>query len=156
MISTVEAQFISLIMSIYAGIIIGILFDMYRTLNLYMKPSRFFINIMDLLFWLITAVVVFSILLRADYAMLRLYTFAGICIGIFIYFKLFSHFILKFYRLVIYAIIKLLRIIAILLMLPLKLLRNIMWYPVNGAKKAVHIIFMEINNIIGMLLKKRK
>lgn len=156
MISTVEAQFVSLVISVFAGIASGLLFDLYRSVNYYTRPSKTFLYFMDLLFWLITASVVFAILLRADFAQLRIYTFGGIGIGIFIYFKLFSEYILKLYRWFIYVIVKTIRIIIILLILPFKIVYNLMWYPSNFIKKTANNMFHKVSIWISLKIKPVK
>ena len=135
MISTIEVQFMSLIISVFSGLAGGCLFDVYRTINYYTRPSKAFLYFMDLLFWLITGTTVFVILLNAEFAELRVYTFAGMTIGVFTYLKLFSEYMLKFYRAVFYIVAKLLRLIAILITLPFKLIYSLMWAPVNTVKK---------------------
>lgn len=154
MILTIEAQFISLIMSVFAGLAIGILFDLYRTINLYTKPSKAFLYFMDLLFWIVTASVVFIILLGANFAQIRIYTFAGMAIGIFIYFKLFSEYILIFYRWFIKTIGKALRMLFILITLPFKLLRNLMWAPLNSIRKFCVKAFTGIKREASHIFKK--
>lgn len=135
MLSPIEAQFMSLIISVFAGLIIGLLFDFYRTINYYTRPTKTFLLFMDLLFWLVTVGITFSILLRADFAELRLFTFVGVSIGVLIYFKLFTLYILKLYRLVIYIIIKVIRVLFVFIILPFKLLYNLMWIPANFTAK---------------------
>ncbi|HBM79468.1 MAG: spore cortex biosynthesis protein YabQ [Clostridiales bacterium] len=153
MLSTLQVQFMSLLLSIFAGIAIGLLFDMYRTINYYTKPSRVFLSFMDLLFWLITGCMVFSILLRADFAALRFYTFAGMCFGVFIYLKLFSEYILKLYRGIIYIIIRIVHIFYIFALIPFKLLYNLFWGPANGTKKFFKKSF---SNIVRKRFGKNK
>jgi spore cortex biosynthesis protein YabQ len=147
MLSTIEAQFISILISIFAGLAIGLLFDFYRTINYYVKPSKAFTHILDLLFWVVTGCVVFAILLRADFAELRIYTFIGISIGVFVYIKLFSEYIQKFYRFIFYAIAKIIRVIVILIVLPFKLLYNLLWGPAVAVKKGMW-------NLTGGIAKK--
>lgn len=154
MISSVEAQFISLIISTFAGITVGLLFDLYRMINYYVRPLKGFQHFMDLLFWIITGLAVFTILLRADFAMLRIYTFVGISTGVFIYFKLFTQYVLKFYIGVIGTAIKIIRIIIIFSILPFKLLYNLIWTPVNFLKKAVIRFYKTSISKIGSSLKK--
>lgn len=135
MISTIEVQFMSLIISVFAGLAGGGLFDLYRTINYYTRPSKAFLYFMDLLFWITTGGAVFVILLNAEFAELRAYTFAGMALGIFIYFKLFTEYILKFYRAAFYGVAKLLRLIVIIIILPFKVINSIMWAPLNTGKK---------------------
>jgi spore cortex biosynthesis protein YabQ len=135
MVTTFEAQLVSLILSVFAGLMVGFLFDLYRTINFFVRPLKAFLYLMDLLFWLITGGVVFAILLNADYAQLRAYTFMGMGLGIFIYFKLFSIYILKLYRGLFYFISKLFRLLFILIILPFKLFYNLIWGPLYFIKK---------------------
>jgi len=154
MIPSMEAQVISLIMSVFAGLAVGVLFDLYRTFNYYTRPSKAFLYFMDLLFWIITGSVVFVILLKADFAELRVYTFTGMGIGIFIYFKLFTEYILKFYRTTIYVIIKLTRITIITVIFPFKLLYSLMWTPINLINKHIDGITGGIKKRISLIIKK--
>ena len=140
MIVTIEAQLVSLILSVFAGLIVGLLFDLYRTINFFVRPLKAFLYLMDLLFWIITGGVVFAILLNADYAQLRAYTFMGMGLGIFTYFKLFSSYILKFYRGVFRFITNLFRFMIILIVLPFKLVYNFMWEIIYSIKKLLSTI----------------
>lgn len=144
MISSVEAQFLSLLISVFAGIALGVLFDLYRTINFFTRPKKLFLYIMDLLFWIVTGGAVFFILLRADFAELRIYTFAGIIIGVAIYFKLFTAYVLKLYRWIIYGAIKFIRLLFIFIMLPLKLLYSGLWMMLNYIKSMVNRIYIWI------------
>jgi hypothetical protein len=108
---------------------------------------------MDLLFWLVTGAAVFIILLNADFAQLRLYTFAGMGIGIFIYFMLFSEYILKSYRFITYAIAKIIRLVFIVVTFPFKLVYHLIWVPANYVKK---YLYRAGRNLKKWLLKKLK
>lgn len=154
MILTIEAQFISLLMSVFAGLMVGLLFDLYRTINYYARPSKAFLYFMDLLFWIVTCSVVFIILLNADFARLRVYTFAGMGIGIFIYFKLFSGYMLKFYRLTGYAAGKFCRLLFIMITLPFKILYNLLWTPMNFVKKLLGRVGRGLKICIVSVMRK--
>ncbi|KPU42777.1 spore protein YabQ [Oxobacter pfennigii] len=154
MISTVEAQFTSLIISVFAGLSVGILFDIYRTINYYARPSKAFLYFMDLLFWVVTASVVFIILLNADFADLRIYTFFGMTLGIVVYIKLFSSYILKFFRFLIYSISKLIRILIITIKLPFKLLYSVAWGPMNYIGTSLIVACKNIYAYAFRIIKK--
>lgn len=154
MISTLESQFVFVLISIYAGLMIGLLFDFYRTINLYLKPGKFLQSFMDILFWLAATILTFVILLRADYSLLRIYTFVGLALGLFIYLKLFSIYMLKFYRGVFYSIINLVRFSFILITFPFKLLYNVLWFPVNAVKKFITSGFKLIGKKVSSRFKR--
>lgn len=154
MISTIDEQLISLIMSLFTGIAVGLLFDLYRVITSYIRPSKAFLYFTDLLFWIVTAIEAFAILLNADFAAVRLYTFAGMGIGMFIYFKLFSEYIIKFYKGTIYVICKIFRLCFMLLLLPVKFLRSMLWNAVNYVKNKVSCIVKSINEKSHVYPKK--
>lgn len=154
MISSVEAQFISLIISTFAGIAIGLLFDLYRVINYYARPQKNFQYFMDLLFWVITGIVVFMILLQADFGMIRAYTFAGISIGVFLYFKLFTIYVIKIYIFTINTAVKVIRIIIIFAVLPFKLIYNLMWIPANYMKKIIIKLYGIAACKLNLLIKR--
>jgi spore cortex biosynthesis protein YabQ len=156
MISTIETQFLSIVISIFAGLAIGILFDFYRTVNYVLKPSKVFTHFMDLLFWIVTGLVVFAILLRADYAEIRIYTFIGISIGVFIYIKLFSEYVLKFFRWTFYLVGKTFRIVIVLIIMPFKVLYNILWSPVTWLKKILSKASKGFVRVLKSPFKKKK
>lgn len=155
MVSSVDAQFLSLLISLFAGIMIGLLFDLYRTINFYIKPHKKFVNFMDLLFWIITVGVVFSLLLNADFAEIRLYTFLGMAIGVAVYFGLFSFYVLKIYRAVFYIIAKAFRIIFIFITLPFKLVRGAVWNLTSIIKKLFNKISMDFKKFYLKIIKKK-
>jgi spore cortex biosynthesis protein YabQ len=156
MISPVDAQFLSLLISLFAGIMIGLLFDLYRTLNFYCKPNKKFVNFMDLLFWIITLGVVFALLLNADFAEIRFYTFLGMAIGVAIYLGLFSFYVLKIYRMIFYIIAKAFRIIFIFITLPFKLIRGLIWSLNGSIKKLFNETHRGLKKFYLKLIRKKK
>lgn len=155
MISSVEVQFLSLLIAVFAGIAAGLLFDLYRTVNYCIKPSKIFTHIMDLLFWVIAGCIVFSILLRAEFAKIRIYTFVGMSIGIFIYIKLFSEYVLKFCRILFHIIARIIRISIIIVILPFKLLYNLLWFPLVRLRRMFFKICKSIKGKVASLFKKK-
>jgi len=146
----------SLIISVFAGLAASCVFDLYRTITYYTRPKKAFLYFMDLLFWLVVGITVFAILLNAEFAQLRVYTFAGIAIGIFIYFKLFSEYILKFYRMLFYSVAKLFRMMVIIITFPFKIMHSLMWAPLNAVKKILNKIGNNAGRWISVKIKMLK
>lgn len=147
MLSKIDTQVLCIVLSIFSGITIGILFDLYRTINYYTKPSKIVIYFSDILFWLFTSIAVFIILLRADFANVQIYTIIGITIGIFIYSKLFSEYVLVFFRFIIHLLIRIQRIIFICIKIPFKMFKNFMWQMFYFIKKILAILKKRIRNL---------
>lgn len=88
-------QFRLLLCSLAAGIITGILFDIYRIIRGSEHINKVFIYIEDALFWLLASIVVFIFLLRTNYAYISAYVYAFIGLGIYLYMKLLSRTFIK-------------------------------------------------------------
>lgn len=85
-----------LIFSIVAGIITGILFDIYRFIRGFENINRIIIYIEDILFWILTAIIIFIFLLYTNQAFIGVYVYISLLIGILIYLKIVSKFFLIF------------------------------------------------------------
>lgn len=76
--------------SIFAGVITGMLFDMYRLLRGIESPKKVLTFFEDILFWIFASLVVFVFLLLTNYAYMGIYVYMYIAIGIYLYIKLIS------------------------------------------------------------------
>ena len=83
--------------SILAGILIGILFDFYKIIR-GIKIPKIVIVIEDLLFWILTALVIFVFLLLNNYAFLGPYVYAFMIVTLLLYIKFISPIILNIER----------------------------------------------------------
>jgi spore cortex biosynthesis protein YabQ len=83
---------LSFLITILAGIAIGIFYDFFSLTRNYGRRTPFKCNISDILFWIIVGIVVIIALYISNDMVIRFYQFLGIFIGMFIYFLLFSGF----------------------------------------------------------------
>ncbi|MBT9172258.1 MAG: hypothetical protein DDT21_00639 [Syntrophomonadaceae bacterium] len=88
--SPVAIQAWLLVLTVLAGILIGLFFDVYRVAGKFLRPSRRVLFFGDLLFWLLAAVFVFLILLIGNRGEVRVYIFIGLSTGWLLYVLLFS------------------------------------------------------------------
>ena len=77
------------------GIIIGILFDIFRISRKIFKTSDILTYIEDILFWLISGLIILFSIFLFNNGELRLYIFIGISIGILIYMLSISRYFIK-------------------------------------------------------------
>ncbi len=123
---TITAQFNMIFFSLLSGIIIGILFDVYRIVRGICK-IQIVIVIEDILFWILTAMVVFTFLLYTNYAFLTMYVYMLIICGAAFYIafisRQFYHIekrlvigISKFFRIINKRILYVLRLITYMLL----------------------------------------
>ncbi|MBU3196897.1 spore cortex biosynthesis protein YabQ [Clostridium algidicarnis] len=87
-------QFKTILFSILSGIITGVLFDFYRIIRGHNK-NKVLAVFQDLLFWILASIIVFIFLLYTNYALIVPYVYLYIALGIYIYLKLLSKYILK-------------------------------------------------------------
>ena len=77
------------------GLIIGILFDIFRILRKSFKTSDFRTNLQDILFWIITGSILLFSIFKFNNGELRAYIFLGVFLGVAMYMLLFSKTFIK-------------------------------------------------------------
>jgi spore cortex biosynthesis protein YabQ len=128
MILSIEVQIFYFLSTIAAGFFVGIMFDTYRILRGFNYPNKFITAVSDLLFWIFAALVTFIFFLYTNNGDLRYYTFVGLFLGLFIYFKTISKPFANILKWIIYIIIKAFRMLMVLLLYPIRLLRYLVNY----------------------------
>ena len=118
MLISIKAQLNVLIYSVIAGMITGVLFDIYRMIRGIKNPKAILSFLCDLMFWVFSAFIVFIFLLYTNYAFMEIYIFLYIALGTYIYLKLLS----SFFTYINHKIIKTLGII-------IRILKNNIIYP---------------------------
>lgn len=105
------------------GIAIGILFDFFRIFRRIIKTGNIITYLEDILFWILTGILVLYNIWYFNNGEIRIYMFLGIIIGTFIYMSTISNIFIKIFTKILSTIIKLLKI-------PLKIftLSNFMKY----------------------------
>ena len=103
--------------SFLSGIITGILFDEYRIIRGSNGIKIIFI-IEDILFWTLTAIIIFIFLLYNSYAFLGMYVYLFIIISLGVYFKFISKHIIIVEK---FIVIRSLRVIFKHLIYPIKI-----------------------------------
>lgn len=76
-----------MILTIAAGMLLGLIFDFYRVVRGLVRPRRWLTSVGDLLYWLVATAVVFVALLLGNWGELRLYVFLGLLAGVGVYYK---------------------------------------------------------------------
>ena len=79
------------------GVAIGILFDFFRILRRSIKTSNIVTYIQDILFWILTGIIVLYSIWYFNNGELRIFVFLGLIIGILIYMTTLSSIIVKIF-----------------------------------------------------------
>ena len=91
----VENQLELFLIFIINGIIIGILFDIFRVLRKTFKTNDLVTYLEDILFWILTGIIVLYSIFTFNNGEIRLFMFIAIFIGAVIYLFLFSSYFIK-------------------------------------------------------------
>lgn len=119
MIIPLAKQIDLVVYSFLAGMLTGLLFDIYRIIRGFGNPNKFFTFLEDTLFWIFSAIVIFIFLLYTNFAYVSMYVYMWLIIGIAVYLKFISKHFLKVQRLLIIWIVKILRVTGKVLLFPL-------------------------------------
>ncbi|MDR7866779.1 MAG: spore cortex biosynthesis protein YabQ [Sporomusaceae bacterium] len=85
-----EGQIDAFVITVATGMLLGVTFDFYRVLRTVFRPPWLLTSLADLGYWLLATGVVFLALLFGNWGELRLYTFIGLALGAFGYYRLLS------------------------------------------------------------------
>jgi len=119
MLLEINMQFNIVIYSIIAGIITGILFDIYRIIR-NLNSKKIVAMIEDILFWILAGMIVFTFLLYTNYAFFTTYVYIFIIISLLFYFKFLSCYFYNAEKQVVNVIYRIIRVLVKDLLYPLK------------------------------------
>ena len=108
------------IYSFLAGIITGILFDIYRIFR-GLSKIKIITIIEDLLFWSLSSLIIFTFLLYMNYAFITLYVYIFMIISLCIYLRFLSRFFYTFEKEFVQRFYKVLRVLLKNIIYPLKI-----------------------------------
>ena len=91
------------------GVVIGILFDFFRILRRSIKTSNIVTYIQDILFWILTGIIVLYNIWYFNNGELRIFVFLGLIIGILIYMTTLSNIVVKIFTKILVFLINILK-----------------------------------------------
>ena len=149
-------QLISFIYFIIVGIILSIIFDIFRIFRRTIKTSDIVTNIQDILFCIITGIILLFSIYYFNDGNLRLYIFIGIFFGITIYMLFISKYFIKINVSIINFIKKIIHLILIPIKLLLKFTKKLIFKPISFI--IINIKYFTIKNLqkIKKVTKKDK
>lgn len=123
LIPSVEQIFI-LIYSFAAGVVTGVLFDVYRVIRGFQNPNKIITYVEDILFWIFASIIIFLFLLKTNFAYLTFYCYLYIFLGLCVYIRILSKLNIKIMHVMISKILTIFRIVRNYILYPLNLLLN--------------------------------
>lgn len=88
------------------GVVIGVLFDFFRILRRTIKTSNIITYIEDVLFWILTGLLILYNIWYFNNGEIRIYMFLGIIMGVLIYMSTLSNILIKIFSKILQVIIK--------------------------------------------------
>lgn len=92
------------------GVVIGILFDFFRILRRSFKTSNIITYVEDVLFWILTGVLILYNIWYFNNGEIRIYMFLGIIMGLLIYMLTLSNIIVSLFSKILKMLIRILEI----------------------------------------------
>ena len=109
------------------GVLIGLLFDTFRILRKSFKTKDFITYIEDILFWILTGLLLLYSIFTFSNGEIRLYMFMGVLIGCILYMLLISNHFIKINVKIMLVLKKIIGKIIAILIFPLK----VIFKPIN-------------------------
>ncbi len=127
-------QFYVFIATFYGGVIIGLLYDIYKVIRKNFKINRLVSIIQDIFFWSVVTVVAIFILFYSNDGKLRWYTFLGFILGALIYNIFLSNIIEHTLNKIINSIISMIKYLLLKIKLFFNILLKVLMYPYKKLK----------------------
>lgn len=144
------SQFSSFLITVCIGLILGIIFDLYRIFRGFIRPKWYVTQIGDLIFWTLSTVIAFIILLYGNFGEVRTYVFIGFSLGLLFYFKLLSKKIQRLILKIIEIVVKTSLALFKLIMIPVRLIKRLILIPIG----IISFVFIKINQFSKWLARK--
>lgn len=129
---TVQFQSYVFSYSLYGGILIGVLYDIYRAIKGRKKNERLITSFWDVLFLFSVFVVVIWAIFSSSYGDIRSYVLIGFIVGFYLYEKLLGRIAVGVFRFLFRSITSLFKKTNSILILPVKLLFSFLYRCFNS------------------------
>ncbi|NLI60356.1 MAG: spore cortex biosynthesis protein YabQ [Clostridiales bacterium] len=103
--------------TVYLGLILGIIYDIYRAFRMVAKPGKWLVAILDLSFWILAAFISFFMLFKVNGGQIRLYAYIGLALGWGLYALIIGSFLVK-------LLVKIYSWIAAIILWPLRMISS--------------------------------
>lgn len=87
---SLSIQWLTLGAMLLSGVGMGVIFDGYRVVSNELRFPRWSLSILDLLYWIASALLVFKMLYASNNGEVRAYVFFGLAVGALLYYLFFS------------------------------------------------------------------
>ena len=139
------------------GIIIGILFDIFRSLRKSFKTKDWITYMQDILFWILTGFILLYTIFTFGDGEVRFYMFIGVFIGCMFYMIIFSQYFISCNVAIINFIKKICKIVGYPIHTLFKMICKVISYLIYTSSKMIHItIIFPIHKLINLKQSRKK
>lgn len=128
-----QTQWMTLVWMLASGTLMGVAFDSYRVVSGQLRFSRWSVHLLDLLYWVASALFVFQMLYHVNQGELRFYVFLGLFLGVWIHFLFLSVLIERF-------VVNLIRIVQRIYSFFVKLIYMTLFAPIKWLWKGFRLL----------------
>lgn len=153
--NSIKIQFFIFLTSIYAGMIAGIAYDLYRVIRYHSKPSKIVTGIEDLVFWIGEALIFFYIFNKSNWGELRGYIFIGFFVGGAMYTKILSRFLYPILLKIFNGLANIIKWIAYIIKFPFRKGKKTLSPKLKKAKRVPKEAIEEIRRHRKIISKKK-
>ncbi|GGG87702.1 spore cortex biosynthesis protein YabQ [Paenibacillus radicis (ex Gao et al. 2016)] len=144
---TLSMQWFTMAMMLLSGIGMGAVFDGYRVVSNELRFPKWWLPVLDMVYWLAAALIIFRVLYASNYGEVRAYVFVGLLIGVLSYYWLLSKAVIAIVKWVIETVRKLilfvLKCLDLLIVKPIILLYKLV-KAIVGIGTAITIFLFKI------------
>ena len=90
----VSQQAINFIMAVLNGLFLGLVYDFLRVLRRIIKHADWLVNLEDIIYWVFGSFIIFLEIFKNNDGILRGFLYAGVFLGLIVYFSLISKWVI--------------------------------------------------------------
>jgi len=169
LIASISEELFIFFATIYGGILIGLIYDLYRIFRRVFRPKKIATLVEDLIFWIVTGAAAFFVLLFSNDGELRFYTFLGFAIGAMLYIWALSPFVIWGITALLKLIKRIVLKLCIIILYPVRKIVLLLKKPWRWMGKKLRPIYLKIKRFkqlprswlkemkkqVGLIIKKK-
>ena len=132
---SVSDQAFTFLCSVVGGIVIALIYDIFRIMRKAFKTGNLMTYIEDILFWLLVAIVMFTMVYYSNEGELRSYLFIGTLLGVVFYALLLSKPIMNSSMFIINILCKIFKAVYFIVSYPFRLLLRLIAIPIRISRR---------------------
>ncbi len=148
---TIASQVYVFLGCIFGGLIVGLLFDVFRLSRRFFNTRDIITYIQDIIFWILVGIIVLLTIFYSNNGQIRGYVFLGIVLGTVFYFLLFSKLIITTLTYIIETLIRMTSYIIKIISVPVRIAAKIFKVPLEFLIKRLIVLGRILLNVLKRL-----